>query len=391
MRPRAFSDTYGLRLLFQTRVLRFALVVILGAIVVLRLVQLVVLSQEIQWGYDFSAYWQAGRRLLDGDSIYAPFQTAGTYSPQTQYLYIYPPFLAVVVAPFAAAFDDYRAANWIWALIGMVMLVSAVHLLARREKVAKGLDGVLLVAAAFVFPPVVGELIIGNVHLLILGMLGGSWLAIRRGTSRDDVVAGALVGVATLIKVFPGLIVVWFLLTGRLRVAAAALMTIALLAVATLPVSGIGPWLDYPTVLLNLGPPIELADVLAPTVWLSGILPSSAARILVIVAGLVVVVWAARRRSDPVSFGIAVAVSLLIAPALYPHYLAIMVLSMLLALRYAPPPVWVAVAYLMMFSFEIEALGDSAWIGSRALPTIGALFVVVGLVWFGRHRDLATA
>ena len=60
--------------------------------------------------------------------------------------------------------------------------------------------------------------------------------------------------------------------------------------------TGLQPWLDYPTVLLNLGAPTELTDVLAPTVCLSAVMPSAVARSIVIVAGLAVVVWAARRR-----------------------------------------------------------------------------------------------
>ncbi len=105
----------------------------------------------------------------------------------------------------------------------------------------------------------------------------------------------------------------------------------AVLAAATWPVTGLGPWLDYPTVLLNLGPPNELANALAPTVWLSEVMPRLAARVVVTIVGVAVVVWAARRRSEAISFGVAVAISVLIAPALYPHYLAILVLPMLLA------------------------------------------------------------
>jgi alpha-1,2-mannosyltransferase len=386
MRFGALSDTYGLRLLYQPRILRLALLVILGGVVLVRVAQLLVLSQEIQWGYDLSAYWHAARQLLDGDSVYSSFQLAGTYSPQQQYLYVYPPFLAMVMMPLAAVFDDYRSANWVWAGIGTLVLIAAVALIARRERVAAGVDRWFLVAAAFVFPPVVGELIIGNVHLVILGLVTGAWLALRQGTARGEVAAGAFVGVAALVKVFPGLLILWFLLTGRRRAAVAAFVTMAALTIATLPITGPGPWLDYPVVLLNLGPPTELADVLAPSVWLSSVLPATIARIVVTVAGLATVVWASRRTLEPVGFSVAVATSVLIAPALYPHYLAIMVLPLLLAIRYAPPPAWVAVAYLMMFSFEIEALGDAAWIGSRALPTIGALFVVVGLVRFGRNR-----
>jgi alpha-1,2-mannosyltransferase len=116
---------------------------------------------------------------------------------------------------------------------------------------------VILLAAALAYAPVIGELIIGNVHLLILGLLAGAWLALSRGTPRGEIAAGLLVGIATLVKVFPGVLILWFLLTGRLRAAAAAGIVMAALVAITLPLTGLGPWLDYPTVL-ELGPPDPL-------------------------------------------------------------------------------------------------------------------------------------
>ncbi len=387
MRTRAFSDVFGLRLLYQRRVRRIGLAVVLGAVLLFRLYQFLRFSGVIQWGFDFSFYWRAGRHVLAGESVYAPFQLAGPYPPQgVDYEYLYPPFLAVVVAPLSAIFDDYRSANWVWAGLGAAILVLAVLLIARREALAAGFDRVLLVGAAFAFGPAVGELIIGNVHLLILGLLAGAWLAVRRDTPRGEIVAGALVGVAALIKVFPGLLIVWFLLSGRYRAAAAAVVAMAAIAVATLPVVGLGSWLDYPIVLLNLGPPVDERDVLAPTAWLSAFMAPAVARIVVTAAAMGVIVWVTRHRPVPVGFAVTVALSVLIAPALYPHYLAIMLLPLLLALRHAPSLAWIGLAWLLMNGFEPEALGDAVAIVSRVVPTIGALLVVVTLVWFGRER-----
>jgi hypothetical protein len=160
----------------------------------------------------------------------------------------------------------------------------------------------------------------------------------------------------------------------------------ALLVVATLPVTGLQMWLDYPLALANLGPPTELTDVLAPTVWLSTLMPALVARVLVTVAGIVVVAWVTRRRSAPISFAVTVAVSVLIAPSLFPHYLAILVLPIVLALRYAPPVVWVVLVWVSAVGGEPDVLGDAAWIVNRAIPTIGALLLVAGLAWFGRRR-----
>ena len=388
MQPGARPTLSVLRVLRQPSIQRLLLATVLVVLLCVRVLQFLYFTHEIQWGYDLAAYLRAARQILDEGTVYQAFQLAGTYSPQSQ-PYVYPPFLAVLVVPLAAAIEDVRIANWLWAGLGTVVLVTTVLAVARRERLGGRLGQLLLVAAAFAYAPVIGELIIGNVHLVILGLVAGAWLAISRGTRRGEVAAGVLVGLATLIKVFPGILVLWFLLTGRYRAAAAALATMGVLAIATLPVTGLQPWLDYPTVLANLGPPDRLENALAPTVWLSEVMPRLAARLLVTAAGVLVVAWAARGRPEAVSFAIATAVSILIAPALYPHYLAVLVLPMLLALRHAPSAGWLLLVYASASNAWPQGLGDAITM-NRILMTGGALLLVAGLAWFGRSaRDSA--
>jgi alpha-1,2-mannosyltransferase len=382
------SGIYGLRLLGTPRVQRSVIVVVLVVVLAFRALQLVTFAGQIQWGYDFSAYWSAARHLLDGLPIYSHAQLAGTYSPQQQYLYLYPPFLAVAVTPLAALFPaDYRLANLPWAALGAILATLVVIGVARREGIGGRRDTILLVGAAFAFPPVIGEIVMGNVHLVLLGLLGGAWLALRDERPSMGAVAGVLVGVATIIKLFPAVIILWFLLRGRYRSAAWALGTIAVLTVATLPVTGLTPWLQYPQVILSLGPPVDTTDTLAPIVWLSAVMPPAVARILVVVAMPAAVVWASRRRSEPVSYAVAVTASVLIAPALYHHYLAIFVLPLLLAFRWAPPIWAVALVYLAMFGGEQSALGSTVWIVNRLLPTLGAVGLMVLLLVRGAPLD----
>ena len=60
------------------------------------------------------------------------------------------------------------------------------------------------------------------------------------------------------------------------------------------------------------------------------------------------IIWSARRQVEPASFGVAVAAATLVAPAVFHHYLAMLVLPMLLALVAASTPTgWVAIAYLV--------------------------------------------
>jgi peptidoglycan/LPS O-acetylase OafA/YrhL len=109
------GSTFGLRLLSR----RGPQLLVLGLLAILvlafRSIQFVLLTSQIQWGYDFSAYWTAASRLIAGGSPYAAAQLTGPYPPQAQYLFLYPPPMAALAEPLAVLFpSDYRAAAWIW-------------------------------------------------------------------------------------------------------------------------------------------------------------------------------------------------------------------------------------------------------------------------------------
>ena len=377
------GNVYGLRLLANPRLQRLILTTIALILVGFRLLQFAVFTTQIQWGYDFSAYWSAAGHLLSGEPIYTAAQLAGSYAPQEQYLYLYPPPLAAAAAPFAAVVPgDYRVAAWGWTALGAAILVAVILAVARSEGLAARLRGSLrlgpwiLVAAAIGFPPVIGELVLGNVHLVLLGLLGAAWLGIRSGTANGERLAGAAVGVATLIKVFPGLILLWFLLTRRWQGAAFVFVGMIGATLLALPLTDTQPWLDYPTVLLNLSAPSDTTDTLAPTVWLAGMIGFLPARLIVTATAIGLVAWSALRSTTRMSFAVAVLASVLMAPALYHHYLAILVLPFLLLLSEGRSLGWLAAAYLLMSGGTQTALGELGWIVNRAMPTVGALVLL---------------
>ena len=68
-------------------------------VILFRALQFAAWTGQTQWGYDFSAYWAAAGHLINGESPYQAHQLAGSYPPQQQYLYLYPPALAVAFVP----------------------------------------------------------------------------------------------------------------------------------------------------------------------------------------------------------------------------------------------------------------------------------------------------
>ena len=370
---------YGIRLLRDAGVQRAVLALLAVLVLGFRAIQLVVLSGSDVWGYDFSSYWFAGRHLLDGEPLYADYLLSGPYVPQGQGHYLYPPLLAVLTMPLAALFPtDYRAAALVWSVVAAGVLAVAVVVVARRERItARRRDLALLLAAAFAFPPVVGELAIGNVHLFLVGLLALMWLGIRGADTRGDAIAGTALAAAVLIKVFPALLVVWLVATRRWRVIAWSALAGVALIVLTLPFTGIEPWLRFPVVLLNQGRPADVTDALSPTVWLSPLLGYTAARMLVLTLAVAVIVWSVRRGSEAASFGVAVTCAVLVTPSLFHHYLSILVLPMLLSLASGAGRGWLAAGYLAMWGGQQAADELVAALLNRVRPSFGALAVVI--------------
>jgi hypothetical protein len=386
------SGVYGLRLLRQPRVQVTILVLLAMIAVVYRAAGFLYLTTLPQWGYDLSFYWTAAQHLIHGEPIYSAAQLAGPYAPQGQDGFLYPPPFAAAMVPFALLTPGGpQIAEWLWSAIGLVFLVFCVPALARSERVAErfpllaGRRGLYpLVAAAVAFAPVIDELSIGNVHLLLLGLLTAGWLGLRRQDRTGDWIAGFALGIAGVIKVFPAVLFLWLLIVRRYRAAGAMLVGAAAFALVTLPITGLDPWRQFPTVLANLSAVTDTTDTISPTVWLAPYLGFGVARWGVMAVGLAILVVTAWRERDArvpaMSFAIAVVVSVLIAPNVFHHYLAIFVLPFVVALGAGTRLSLLAIAYLLMSGGRQVALGDLGWIVNRGLPTAGSLLLLVVLV-----------
>ncbi|MGH2407817.1 MAG: GNAT family N-acetyltransferase [Candidatus Limnocylindrales bacterium] len=386
---------FGLRLLWDPHFQSRAIATLAVVAVAYRAIQFAQLSAQPQFGYDLSFYWSAARHLLTGQPPYDAAQLSGTYVPQGGGFYLYPPLLAVLFIPLAAIFPDGSGqVAWLWSAFGAAILLATVVWLASAERIARDRRGLLLLlAAVFAFPPVVGELVLGNVHLELLGLFALAWYGVRRGDRRGEAIAGLAIALAGLIKVLPFLLLVWFVATRRWRAVAWTIGGAMVIAAATVPITGLQPWLDFPTVLANHGAPADPTDALAPAVWIGALTGPLVARLIVVSLGVVAVIWAARRLTVPASYAVAVATATLIAPSVFQHYLAMLVLPLLLALAHSRRRGWVAVAYFAMWGGQQPALGAVGWLLNRALPAAGALLVPAGLlVWGGRSmpRDPVT-
>jgi alpha-1,2-mannosyltransferase len=148
--------------------------------------------------------------------------------------FLYPPFSAALMRPMTLVSEP--TTKWITAAFCVSALLVAIrcawHLEGRRGASARRLTA-LVFAGAVWLEPVVHTVLFGQVSLILLAvLLADACLDGRRGQ-------GVLTGLATGFKLFPGVFILYFLLTRRYRAAATSAATFA----ATVVIG----WALYPT------------------------------------------------------------------------------------------------------------------------------------------------
>ncbi len=146
--------------------------------------------------------------------------------PGTPYGFTYPPFAGLVMLPMA--FLPFGAVV-VLAVVGTVLTTALltwwfVAPLIRRKGWTVWFAYALAVCLAIAFEPVRETITFGQVNTLLLTLVAGDLLL---GLSRGRKWAGVGIGLATAIKLTPGIFIVYLLVTRRWRAAATASGTAA--------------------------------------------------------------------------------------------------------------------------------------------------------------------
>jgi hypothetical protein len=190
-------------------------------VLVLAFLAALAIASALPAGYDFHAYWLAGRNLLNGAQLYPDSTTILGEPDEFRYL----PIVAVLFVPLALL--SYGVALPIW--IGLQLAVAAAVGVALIRPLPRTWQP--WVAAAYVFfLGLVLEVTLGNVNLISLGLALAAWRL------RDRAIpAGVLLAAAVGLKFLPLTLLLFYVASGRWRhVLAGAVIGVASLAVGTI-------------------------------------------------------------------------------------------------------------------------------------------------------------
>jgi hypothetical protein len=265
-------------------------------------------------GFDFLAYHQAAARLLAGQALYdMSYTETGGFG-----LFYYPPTFAPIVLPFGAL--SATTATWAWVVISLTAFV--VGALSMPVAMAVRWTTVLLAGWSFPFVYAVKLGQVGPI-LFCLFALGWRWLDRPAGL-------GAIGALGAAIKLQPGLVLVWAVLTSRFRAVAVGAIVLVALAVITTVLAGPASWTDFLTLIRTVSDPIRTDHNFTPgaIAFAAGSSAEVAAMVQLLSTVAVGALFLASIRwtTDEASYMVAVIASQLVSPILWDHYAVVLLL-----------------------------------------------------------------
>jgi Glycosyltransferase family 87 len=224
------------------------------------------------FGTDFLVYYEAARAFVSGGDMYHPGPTLIILGNQLPYLY--PPPAIFFFVPFTfVSFEQARiivAAVYVLAVLLSVFLIAKIlrHYDVRVSRLAL----LLICVSLFLFDPIVTTLVPLQVNLLILFLttLFYYLLFVRK----RSVASGVVLGLASIIKVWPVILLLLAFLykSSRKFVLGLVLGTIATMATLSsisLWLQGLAVFQEFFTIFQTFegSRPVTKAGVLAPSIW----------------------------------------------------------------------------------------------------------------------------
>ena len=304
---------------------------------------LIWIGAQADFAFDFTCCYQqaADRALSDPSTLYEWSQT---------YTFRYTPIGALPFAPLVPLGEE--AAAWAWLLAKLGVLTVAAAWFARPWE---GRERWLVIGLVVAFPPIVHDLVIGNVSTITFLVL----LALARW---QDWRGGVAIGLLTVLMPKPHLVpILVYLAIRRPRDFAAAVGTMAAGVLVGLAIFGPDPWLAF---VGTLREPLE--RTFTANVGWSGLLGPIGVAIGLVVAAAVLV--SAVLVGGSRGYGLAILSGILAGPYTFIHYLAGSLVAVEPVLRSRPrrlaPFAWLLVVFPLIPAW----LTGLAWIVRSSPP-----------------------
>lgn len=308
---------------------------------------------------DLGVYLRLGGKYIFTSHLYS------FVLPNTSLPFTYPPFAALLFAPWQRAFPNVGLVQAIWTMCNVAALVGVLVLSLRLVKPSLNRTATWKLALALSLPaillnPVLITIGFGQVNLFITFLVMWDLLSERR-VGKRQMPLGVATGLAAAVKLTPLLFVPYLLLTRRWRGALTALLTFGACELLTFVLSPASSRAYWTKAIFKPGRAGDLSIVDNQNLWsvldrfAHVVLPGSIMLPLLVVtagAGLVLAAQAHRRSSPLLGVLICAATCLVVSPISWVHHM-VWVVPAILWLAVAPDRPrwgpWIAGAAAVLF------------------------------------------
>lgn len=187
--------------------------------------------------WDFPQDYIAGKQLLAGKSLY-PSNFMEMYehllsknnipvARQIIYRNAHPPFTAILLFPLW--FLSFHSAVFLWVFITIFCMFLIIYLLLKSENIP--LEYSLLISLfVFAWPPFQTNLSVGQTSILITLFVVAGWFFLKRD---KEILSGIFIALATMIKFYPGLLILYFLINRKYKAFSSAAVSIGIILIIT--------------------------------------------------------------------------------------------------------------------------------------------------------------
>ncbi len=296
---------------------------------------------------DLGVYLRLGGRYVFTSHLYS------FVLPNTSLPFTYPPFAALLFAPWQRAFSSVGLVQAIWTMGNVAALVGVLLLTLRQvrpslDKMATWRLALVLSLPALLLNPVLITIGFGQVNLFVTFLVMWDLLSERR-IGKRHVPLGVAIGLAAAIKLTPLLFVPYLVLTRRWRGALTAALTFGVCELVTFGASPTSSKAYWTKAVFKPSRAGDLSIVGNQNLWgvldrfTHGVLPDGVMLPLLLTAaaaGLVLAAQAHRRSSPLLGVLVCAATCLLVSPISWVHHL-VWVVPAILWLALAPDrPRW---------------------------------------------------
>ena len=338
---------------------------------------------------DLGVYLRLGGRYIFTPHLYS------LVLPNTGLLFTYPPFAALLFAPWQRVFTTVHSVQTVWTICNLAVLIALLVLSIRIVKPDMGRNaalrlGLLLSLPALLLNPVVITVGFGQVNLVVTFLVMWDLLSQRRIGSWQAPL-GVATGLAAAVKLTPILFVPYLILTRRTRGAVTCVVTFVVCELVTFLLSPTSSTAYWTRALFKPGRAGRLSAVgnqnlMAVVERLHhGLVTNLAlAPSLVIVAagGLWLAALAHRRSSPMLGLLICAAIGLVVSPISWVHHMVWVIPAILwLALANDRPRLGVPLAIGTSVLFLIAPIWWVPYVGTSDLH-LSAWQLVAGNSFF---------